>query len=176
MDTEEKNIEENLKARFSHIAPSRVSFNKAVEQVTKENDNRSIIVRGEMPSPYQSIYTNFVKKITYIGLPIIALAALIIFINTGVKTTVKEAPLAIQQNGMQADEKTAVAPTQDNVVAPVNNLAIDTTSVDTIISKLISDSDADILLAMNDKDEDSIVNAELDNYNSIKSTTYENAL
>lgn len=175
MNTEEKNIEEKLKARFSHIVPNKKMFDETMEQVTKEGLDRSIILKGSLPSPYQSTYTIFVKKITYIGLPIIALVALLIYINVGV-TTVNEQPLAIQPTDLQNVEMPVDVQGSDVVVSPTKDFAIDTTSIDTITASISLDSDADIQLAINDKEEDSIVNAELDNYNSVKLNTYETIL
>lgn len=179
MDNEENKIEESLQKRFSHIAPPRELFNKTMEQVTKEGLNRSIILKGDQPSPYQSTYSIFVKKITFIGIPIVALAAYLIIINTGVltpKNTPTDSPLAVESGEVVNNGSQIVSPPIQITENTNPSLAIDTTSVDTIVDSLIMSADADIALAINDTEEDSAINAELDYYNSVKSNTYEDVL
>lgn len=163
MNEDEKIIEENLKARLSHITPSRVSFEQVMVKVTSINDNRSIILKGDTPSLYQSIYTIFVKKITLIGLPIVALALFLVYINFSINPKMEEVtlPIAQENNGL------AVLPSDSQV---------DPNSVDGIIDAIISESDSDIVVAMNDTEDDSIVSEELANYNEITIYDYENSI
>jgi hypothetical protein len=175
MNDEEKKIEDNLKARFSHINPSRESFEQVISQVTNEKDNRSIIVEGILPSPYQSIYTIFVKKITLIGLPIVALALVLVYINFGVNPKIEETLLPLAQNEIVEEvQVTPPVPADNNIIVEPQGIAqADATSVDSLIATIISDSDSDIAVAINDTEDESIINAELANYNTITTTNYE---
>ena len=81
-----ENIEQKIKERLMHVAPSRELFDKTMNQVTKNNLNRNTILEGEAPSPYQSQFSNIMKKITFIGVPAIAFAVFAIFFISGNKS------------------------------------------------------------------------------------------
>ncbi len=98
------------------------------------------------------------------------LAAYLIFVNTN-SNDGRNAIQGINPPIVQSDNSNS-----DVKVADSNSVSAEDSkdaSVDSIISGIISDSEADTSLAMNDNGDDLLIQNELNNYNSINLNNYD---
>ncbi len=160
----EKDIEEKLKNDFSKVSPDREKFYQMMQSVTKQNINRNRYAEGDTPSPYQiNYFSYFMKKITYISIPVVLVAAFLIFIN------IDKANDTGTMNGI-----TSIAPTGGLSVAEKQEVvSYDNMDVDSIVDDVFASIDDDSSLAINDSNDDTFINSELEGYSSIQTNNYE---
>ena len=70
----ENNIEQFLKKQASFVEPSRDLFESTMKDVTKQESHRNTKQRANVLSPYQLTSYFFMKKIAYIGVPLVVVA------------------------------------------------------------------------------------------------------
>lgn len=156
METLEKEIEEKIKNRLSHIKPSRDLFESTMRSVTQEEVNRSNKEEASRLSLYQLIKNILIKKNLLVGVPIVIVAIIAIIFLT--KTPKIE---TIANN---------VVPQENGTTGP--QMAEDTSSIDSIVASFNKEADAEAAIAGSGNEDIAPLTAELQDYNNIKN--YEN--
>ncbi len=141
MENEEIKIENFLKTKISKLVPSRTLF----QNVTKVKDERNTYMKAGIPSPYQLNTSFFMKKIAFVGIPLLVIAFLV-----------------INKMDVKKDELAQVDTTMYNE------------SVDSIIDSFSTDDESDITLAQSEQDETNQLETEIDLFNNFKTSPYEN--
>lgn len=167
MDTQDIEIEQKLKARLSDIFPPRELFDVVLQSVTKTDAERYTIQKAGVLSPYQFTHVLNLKKALLLGIPT-AVLTLVAVVMLSYPSSVP-APIANTQHN-------------DNVVS-VRDVAQGTSvlkavsgSTDSIVESVATDMLTDLDTEVADSDDEVALNAELDNYNSLQITPYENTL
>ncbi len=161
---EEKNIEEKLKEDLSRVSPNRSQFDKMMASVTEEQFNRNNMVKENIPSPYQTTYSYFMKKITYISIPVVLVAAYFIFVNiktdNNVNSLINTQPMGITAVNEQAND----------------NQTFENQDTDSIIDGMFAEIESESSLAINDSEDEAFINSELEAYSSINTINYEETI
>jgi hypothetical protein len=177
MESEEQKIEARLKQRLGGIVPPRASFSKVKEAVTNETLHRSIVERGHIPSPYQSVVSFIMNKVILIGIPVAAVAVIaVLLVMKPTVSTIENTKVAVAPaEGQPAPEKVApTAPVAVNTAPAAGN--VDTSSIDSISAGFLTDANLDASAVINDTSDQMAVNSELATYDTVKSTSYEIAI
>ncbi len=176
MDTQDHEIEAQLKERLARVVPSRASFDAMREQVvTKAAEHRSTYREASVPSPYQSLFSFIMNKTMLIGVPVavIAVVAVILVMKPNNVDTTKVAMIPPQQEqAAQRVDQNAQAPANPAPVAA----NVDTSSIDSITSGFMADANADAASVTNDTSDQTAVNADLANYDTVKTNPYDIAI
>ena len=173
MKTPEEKIEQFLKNRMSSVHPSRTLFEETLNHVTNTSVHRITTEKAGIPSPYQLTNNFIMKKIALIGVPIIVLALVAIVAikkpSTDTKVAYQEPTSSEVTN--QDTSSTGIL----NEVTSQSNVSPDA-SVDSIIASFNAEADADATLASFESQDDTDLLTQLQDYNNIKTTDYENNL
>ncbi|MDQ5953223.1 MAG: hypothetical protein QG551_451 [Patescibacteria group bacterium] len=153
MNKEEQKIENLLKQEMQKVSPSHAFFDVVLESVTKEKANRNTI-QGEH---YNFINIFSMKKFLTVGIPVAALALLaIVTINKP-----KDDDMLVRDGNESMEENVDSSVTKDD-------------SVDTIIDNMFVDYNTEVALASAEAEEESDLYAEIEAFNSLTTTEYEN--
>lgn len=172
----ENNIEQFLKKQASFVEPSRDLFESTIKDVTKQESHRNTKQRANVLSPYQLTSYFFMKKIAYIGVPLVVVAL-------AVAVTVKnpsspDTKMAYQESSSQVE--TASNSNSNNTTNtqngnnPSSAASNANASIDDIVDGLIADAASDV--STSDSNEEASLETELQDYNNLKTTDYENSI
>ncbi len=152
MNKEEQKIENLLKQEMQKVSPSHAFFDASLESVTKEKANRNTI-QGEH---YNFINLFSMKKFLIVGVPVAALALLaIVTLN-------------------KPDDQMLVREGNESVEENVDSNITKDDSVDKIIDNMFVDFNAEVALASAESEEEADLYAEMEAFNSLTTTEYEN--
>ncbi|HXK38373.1 MAG TPA: hypothetical protein VJ579_04885 [Candidatus Paceibacterota bacterium] len=178
MEQEDQKIEVQLKERLARIVPPPSSFKETKDAVTNEMLRRHILEKAPIPSPYQSVVSFIMNKTMLIGVPVavVAVIALMFVLKPNVTNNVGENnKVAVAPVAEESVTPTAAAPTPAPVAPrPVAN--VDTSSIDSITAGFLADANMDAATVLGDQSDQIAVNAELSNYDTVKTTAYEIAI
>ena len=152
MNKEEQKIENLLKQEMQKVSPSHAFFDASLESVTKEKANRNTI-QGEH---YNFINLFSMKKFLIVGVPVAALALLAI-----VTLNKPDDQMLVREGNESAEENVDSSVTKDD-------------SVDKIIDNMFVDFNAEVALASAESEEEADLYAEMEAFNSLTTTEYEN--
>jgi len=173
MKNHEEKIEQFLKNRMSSVHPSRTLFEETLNHVTNTSVHRITTEKAGIPSPYQLINNFIMKKIALIGFPVIVLA--IVAIVT-IKKPIIDTKVVYEESTSSQITNQGVANTGVlTEITSQGNVSSDT-SIDSIIASFNADAEADATLASSETQDDADLLTQLQDYNNIKTTDYENNL
>lgn len=152
MNKEEQKIENLLKQEMQKVSPSHAFFDASLESVTKEKANRNTI-QGEH---YNFINLFSMKKFLIVGVPVAALALLAI-----VTLNKPDDQMLVREGNESAEENVDSSVTKDD-------------SVDKIIDNMFVDFNTEVALASAEAEEEADLYAEMEAFNSLTTTEYEN--
>ena len=159
MNTQEDKIEDFLKEQTLQVNIPRELFDRTIDIVTNTDQYRNIYQKANIPSIYQIINNFFMKKIAYIGVPLLIVALIAI--------------VAINKNS--GDTQVTYQEPKKEQGQVVNKAVIASdSSIDSILASFKSDADSDATIASSESEDDAALQAELQEYNNIKSTDYAN--
>ncbi len=166
MDKQEKKIEEKIKSYLLHIKPSQVLFEDTLKKsVTEGNAYRYNREKAPVLSFYQLInnYVNMKKKFL-IGVPVGLVVLVVIFFATqslDKAIPIVKNPIVVPQiNGNILDKK----------------IVKEDDSIDSIITSFNKDAEDDAKVALSESEETTTLMVELQDYNNIKTYTYEDTI
>lgn len=152
MNKEEQKIENLLKQEMQKVSPSHAFFDASLESVTKEKANRNTI-QGEH---YNFINLFSMKKFLIVGVPVAALALLAI-----VTLNKPDDQMLVREGNESAEENVDSSVTKDDFV-------------DKIIDNMFVDFNTEVALASAEAEEEADLYAEMEAFNSLTTTEYEN--
>ena len=159
MNTQEDKIEDFLKEQTLQVNIPRELFDRTIDIVTNTDQYRNIYQKANTPSIYQIINNFLMKKIAYIGVPLLIVALIAI--------------VAINKNS--GDTQVTYQEPKKEQGQVVNKAVIASdSSIDSILASFKSDADSDATIASSESEDDAALQAELQEYNNIKSTDYAN--
>jgi hypothetical protein len=166
MDTQEKKIEEKTKSYLLHIKPSKVLFEDTLKKaVTEGSAYRYSREKAPVLSFYQLInnYINMKKKLL-IGVPVGLVALVVIFFAT--QSLDKAMPIA----------KNPIVVPQINGNILDKKIVKEDDSIDSIIASFNEEAEDDAKVALSESEETTSLMVELQDYNNIKTYTYEDTI
>ncbi len=167
-NTIENTIEQFLKKQASSVYPSKDLFEGTMNDVTKQEAHRITSQEAVMLSPYQVTSYFFMKKIAYIGIPLAVIALV--------------AVVAVKKNSPSSGTNTKVTyqDTSSSQAKPVAGNTPSTsssdTSLDDVVDRILADANADASAISSESNEGTSLQAELQEYNNLKTTDYENSI
>lgn len=171
---EEKDIENKIKEKLSHIKPTYALFENTLNKyVTEEDVYRNNKQKASKLSTYQLI-NNIMKKNILIGIPVTVIAIVAIILVT--KSPNKATPLA--NNSLTPGQNENIIPNNNavDVGHSVQNQKEDNSSVNSILASFDNDAKSDALVAGEESNDMTTIMAELENYNNIKTNSYEESI
>lgn len=160
------NIEKELSKKLANIKPTKKLFEEVISsRVTKEKVYRYNTKRASKLSFYQLINNNFfMKKGLLIGLPALAFVFIVVLFVT--KSPDEVMPIANNYTpSLTIDESN-----------DVNNVIEDNSSIDSIIASFNKDADNDLLSAQSEEEDIDFIMADLEDFNSLKTNSYEDTI
>ena len=165
MDTQDIEIEQKLKARLSNIVPPRELFDVVLQSVTKTDAERYTIQKAGVLSPYQFTRILNLKKAFLLGIPT-AVLTLVAVVTLSYPSSMP-VPVANTQHNVVLERNLEQGTSVLKAVSSINDSIVESVAAD-----VLTDSDTEVA----DSDDEVALNAELDNYNSLQITPYENIL
>lgn len=160
MNKENKKIENFLKQRVEGVKPSAVFFDYVVKDVTSIKDNRNSIQKEH----YNFINIFSMKKFLMVGLPVIA----IVLVAIVTLDEPKEQKMALNSENADIYKETS------NSLKTNPNTVDSSDSVDKIIDEIFADFGTEVVLASNESEEETEMYGQLDAFNNLATTQYEN--
>jgi D-mannonate dehydratase len=160
MNTVEKKIEKFLKSHISKIEVPRTLFENIMKNVTIDSLYRNIDMKVSRPSPYQLTYSYFMKKIAYIGIPVVVVALIAIIAIGRSNSKVAYQDQTHGEDSTQTSQQTQTF-TKDS-------------SIDSIAASFNAGADADATTASSESEDGQALDSDLQNYNNIQNYDYQN--
>ena len=159
MNKEEEKIEEFLKDSIGSVRPSRNSFDTTIKSVTESSVNRNTNYKG-----HYKLISFFMNKMLLVGVPV-AIVAVLVF-------------MTVNKPGVKSD--IAMIDSNNSVVGSSNDTVTDTQSVastqsaDEFLKSVYAVADAEAQVASNESEEEVYINSQVDAFNNLSQTQYEN--
>lgn len=160
MNKENQKIENFLKQRVESVKPSTAFFDRTIENVTNIKENRNTSKREH----YNFINIFSMKKFLVVGLPVAALA--LVMILTLDKS--QESKVVINEENADIYKETEKKTNNNSGTVSSND------SVDKIIDEIFADFGTEVALASNESEEETEMYGQLDAFNNLATTQYEN--
>lgn len=173
MNTPDKEIEKIIKEKLSSLKPSRSVFDEIMKNVTTKEDIRYTGGKDDMIlSPYQTTSQIFMKKLIMIGTPVFALI-LVAVIST--KTTTWPTSAMPETKTTDNNISANIDSNDVNTQKDTTNLNVNET-IDDVFASIMSDIEADNVSITLEEEDTNTINTELQNYNNVKNTNYDDII
>lgn len=151
----DEELELKIKKVVSGIKPSPKFFEQTMKIVTENKIHRYNNTKESVPSPYKLIKTFIMKKSLLIGVPFIALLIIAVMVS-------KKQPSEMSFKKVE-ESRLAVNDTQGE----------DLTSIDSIVASFNSEATAETTINTDESYEEQMLYSDLEDYNNLKTYTYE---
>lgn len=172
----EHEIETKLKQGISDIHPDRSLFEQTLTQA------RGTQERYDVPSPYQFQFSSLMRKMAYVGAPVVVLVLVTLFTFQGDAPQKESVQVSPVNSAQSMEEKKTIAnalvqkPLIQESVFPQTSQLSEDASVDDVMQGFLAEAEVDAALAMNDSFDAEYLYTELGAIPEINAIDYENLI